>query len=243
MFRIAIAVMMAELVHHYFPKLVEMHNYSNANSVRQKLYNWATLNQKVFRRLGFTVDKAEVDAVVSCKPSAIETVLLRLERHIADIRSKRPHMTFSPGGDGASPAAADGAAARGFGSGATASALHANDPYGAAASQQQFASAVSAAASSASRVGGSGASVAAPSAAHPAAAYAGHSGGSGSGSELVAEKDATIAELRETIEILELKIKKLEQVRAGCCCCCCSLCLSRSSTRPHPLRHHHYRCS
>jgi chaperonin cofactor prefoldin len=29
---------------------------------------------------------------------------------------------------------------------------------------------------------------------------------------VIAEKDGTIAELRETIEILELKIKKLEQL-------------------------------
>ena len=40
-----IAVMLAEIVHHYFPKLVELHNYSNASSVRQKLYNWSTLNR------------------------------------------------------------------------------------------------------------------------------------------------------------------------------------------------------
>lgn len=40
------AVLAAELVAHYFPKLVELHNYSSANSLRQKLYNWATLNRK-----------------------------------------------------------------------------------------------------------------------------------------------------------------------------------------------------
>lgn len=38
-------VLAAELVAHYFPKLVELHNYSSANSLRQKLYNWATLNR------------------------------------------------------------------------------------------------------------------------------------------------------------------------------------------------------
>ena len=41
------SVLLAEVTRHYFPKLVEMHNYSSANSARQKMYNWATLNQKV----------------------------------------------------------------------------------------------------------------------------------------------------------------------------------------------------
>ncbi|RYG57465.1 hypothetical protein EON66_00325 [archaeon] len=40
-----LAVMMAEVVAHFYPKLVELHNYSAANSVRQKLYNWSTLNR------------------------------------------------------------------------------------------------------------------------------------------------------------------------------------------------------
>lgn len=40
-----VAVLMAEVVSHYFPRLVEMHNYSPANSVRQKMYNWSTLNR------------------------------------------------------------------------------------------------------------------------------------------------------------------------------------------------------
>jgi hypothetical protein len=34
----------AELIHHYIPKIVDLHNYSAANSVSQKLYNWNTLH-------------------------------------------------------------------------------------------------------------------------------------------------------------------------------------------------------
>jgi hypothetical protein len=40
-----VAVLMAEVVAHYHPKLVEMHNYSAAHSIRQKMYNWQTLNR------------------------------------------------------------------------------------------------------------------------------------------------------------------------------------------------------
>lgn len=39
------AVLCAEVIAHYFPKLVEIHNYSAANSVRTKVYNWQTLNR------------------------------------------------------------------------------------------------------------------------------------------------------------------------------------------------------
>ncbi len=37
-------VMMAELIKHHAPKLVELHNYPSASSTQQKLYNWTTLN-------------------------------------------------------------------------------------------------------------------------------------------------------------------------------------------------------
>ncbi|KAK9904982.1 hypothetical protein WJX75_006963 [Coccomyxa subellipsoidea] len=77
-------VLVAELVHHYFPRLVELHNYSGAHGLAQKMYNWCTLNQKVFKRLGFVVAKSECQACASCQPGAIERVLklvrLRLSR-------------------------------------------------------------------------------------------------------------------------------------------------------------------
>lgn len=38
-------VLMAEICHHFFPKLVQLHNYSSASSTAQKLYNWNTLNR------------------------------------------------------------------------------------------------------------------------------------------------------------------------------------------------------
>src|SRR4051794_25961846 len=58
-------VLLAEIVGHYVPKLVELHNYSAAHSVSAKMYNWNTLNrknhfyflrrvlEKVFKKMGF----------------------------------------------------------------------------------------------------------------------------------------------------------------------------------------------
>lgn len=41
-------VLMAEIVKHFFPKLVQLHNYSTASSFTQKMYNWNTLNRLYF---------------------------------------------------------------------------------------------------------------------------------------------------------------------------------------------------
>jgi hypothetical protein len=48
-------VLVAEVIAHYFPRLVELHNYPPANSTAQKLYNWDTLNARVLRKLGLQV--------------------------------------------------------------------------------------------------------------------------------------------------------------------------------------------
>uniref|UniRef100_A0A8D9AU93 Sperm flagellar protein 1 n=1 Tax=Cacopsylla melanoneura TaxID=428564 RepID=A0A8D9AU93_9HEMI len=40
-------VLMAELLKKLWPKLVDLHNYSPANSFNNKLANWKTLNKKV----------------------------------------------------------------------------------------------------------------------------------------------------------------------------------------------------
>lgn len=39
-------VLVAEIVAHFLPKMVELHNYSSASSQAQKLTNWDTLNSK-----------------------------------------------------------------------------------------------------------------------------------------------------------------------------------------------------
>ncbi|KAK9838150.1 hypothetical protein WJX81_004390 [Elliptochloris bilobata] len=86
-------VLVAEVVHHYFPKLVELHNYSLAHGLAQKQYNWSTLNQRVFRRLGFVVAKAECEAIALCEPGAIERVLKLVRARIAGYAERQRHTT------------------------------------------------------------------------------------------------------------------------------------------------------
>jgi CH-like domain in sperm protein len=72
----------AQVIAHYFPKLVELHNYAAANSVSQKMYNWATLNHKVLRRLSYQMSPTEIDAVVQGKPGKLSYLMQSL-REIA----------------------------------------------------------------------------------------------------------------------------------------------------------------
>ena len=50
-------VMMAEVIHHYRPKAVALHNYPAANSFNKKVNNWNTLNTKVLKKLGLGISK------------------------------------------------------------------------------------------------------------------------------------------------------------------------------------------
>lgn len=66
----------AEISKTCFPILVDLRHYNRGNSRQHHLENWATLNKKVFRPLGFEVDTADVMDVVQGVPGAIEHVLL-----------------------------------------------------------------------------------------------------------------------------------------------------------------------
>ena len=89
-------VLISEVVHHFFPKLIELHNYSTTNSVSQKAYNWRTINQKVFRKIGFQISEQDVNDIVTCKRGSAERVLklckvnfVKYQKRRQQIRMKR----------------------------------------------------------------------------------------------------------------------------------------------------------
>ncbi|KAL8424376.1 hypothetical protein Efla_000833 [Eimeria flavescens] len=65
---------MAEVANHCIPRIAELHNYSTANSFHQKCYNWQTLAEKVFKRVGLRLSQAEIEDVVAAKPGAAEAL-------------------------------------------------------------------------------------------------------------------------------------------------------------------------
>lgn len=68
-------VLMAEVLAHFYPKLVQLHNYSSANGLQQKLGNWGTLNSRVLRRLGISLSRTDMAALAAAQLGAIERTL------------------------------------------------------------------------------------------------------------------------------------------------------------------------
>ena len=77
-------VLLAEIIKHFIPRLIEIHNYSSASSMQKKMYNWSTLNSKVFRKMGFQLAKKDIDSVVNAEPEAIERILSAVNVKIFD---------------------------------------------------------------------------------------------------------------------------------------------------------------
>ena len=75
-------VLLAEIVKYHIPRLVDIHNYPVTNSTTQKQYNWNTLNTKVFKKIGLTLAKSEIDAVLQYKPLAVESILKKVYEKI-----------------------------------------------------------------------------------------------------------------------------------------------------------------
>jgi hypothetical protein len=82
-------ILLAEVIATYFPTLVDLHNYPPANSTKQKLYNFETLNQKVLRKLSYSIPRATIDDIVNCKPGTIESVLNAIQFKMAKYREKK----------------------------------------------------------------------------------------------------------------------------------------------------------
>ncbi|KAG7402303.1 Sperm flagellar protein 1 [Phytophthora boehmeriae] len=192
-------ILAAEVVAFYFPKLVQMHNYSAANSLKQKQYNWNTLNRKVFKKLHISLSKQDIDDLVQSHPGAIEHLLVKLQLKIANYREKAPapslpsqipRQAMDKEDEASSAISSNSAIAGTLGNDVDESDRYMDPP-----------------------VAQTHASV------HPidtvGKPYTPSSETSGK-SELVrhelAEKDSIIAELRETVQILEMKVQKLEQL-------------------------------
>ncbi|KAI8921748.1 hypothetical protein BC831DRAFT_393134, partial [Entophlyctis helioformis] len=77
----------AEVVRHFIPKLVDIHNYSPANSVSQKIYNWTTLNRETCRlkgvqAVGYSTNDEIISCIVNNKPGYIEYILYELRQKV-----------------------------------------------------------------------------------------------------------------------------------------------------------------
>jgi len=85
-------VFMAEVLHVFYPKLVDLHNYDQGLRVDTKIYNWNTLNQKVFKKIGATIDAATITAIANAQPGAVDRFLCQI-RDLVTNRQSTPSQT------------------------------------------------------------------------------------------------------------------------------------------------------
>lgn len=71
---------MAEVCHYFFPKHVDLHNYSPASCAAGRLYNWTTLRDKVLTPLGVPATRGDVEAAAAAAPGAAEWILALVRR-------------------------------------------------------------------------------------------------------------------------------------------------------------------
>ena len=74
----------AEIVAHFLPSLIDIHNYTPAFNSQQKMANWGMLNSKVFNRFGLNVPANIVTNISNCKPGYIEVLLHNLRYKIEE---------------------------------------------------------------------------------------------------------------------------------------------------------------
>ena len=86
-------VLVAELISHFCPHLVELAQYRTCNATSGKIYNWNMLNRNPLKQLGLQLSRAEIIAVTGQKLPALEKVLMLMHEKISAVRS---HVVTQP---------------------------------------------------------------------------------------------------------------------------------------------------
>ncbi|XP_058818749.1 sperm flagellar protein 1-like [Topomyia yanbarensis] len=71
-------VLVAEILHQLFPRMVDMHNYTRGFSNARKLDNWNTLNRKVLKKLDIYLSDPMIQSVSHEEPGTIEAILFEI---------------------------------------------------------------------------------------------------------------------------------------------------------------------
>ncbi len=91
----------AEIIRHFLPEYIELHNFTPAHNLQQKMANWGLLNAKVFSRFGLNVPQNITQNICNCKPGYVEVFLYNLrykideKLHEAEMKQKSK-MQHSP---------------------------------------------------------------------------------------------------------------------------------------------------
>jgi len=75
-------VLMAEIIKHFAPKLIEVHNYITTNNSKQKENNWNTLNRKVFKKIGLQISSKDIENIINLTPGFVESLLRKVFENV-----------------------------------------------------------------------------------------------------------------------------------------------------------------
>lgn len=92
----------AEVAHYFFPTRVDLHNYSSANSLDQKRYNWNTLNVKVLKKLGYMIHPSDIERTIKAEPGAVERVLAQMMSYLQE-KARSARVRQALGDEGGEP--------------------------------------------------------------------------------------------------------------------------------------------
>ncbi|KAM7541938.1 hypothetical protein Aperf_G00000008844 [Anoplocephala perfoliata] len=77
-------VLVAEVVKHFFPKYVDLHNFQSCSKIEGKRNNWQLLNWKVFPRFYFKLTDDVIESLTNAQSGTIEKLLLLLRSKFQD---------------------------------------------------------------------------------------------------------------------------------------------------------------
>jgi hypothetical protein len=80
----------------FYPKIVELHNYASSNSLAKKIYNWETLNTKVFLKDNFRLTREDIEHVSNSTVGAIEYILYNFKKHTEQRSLEKNSLQNSP---------------------------------------------------------------------------------------------------------------------------------------------------
>lgn len=98
LFILIAGILVAEIVRHYLPDMVDMHNYSVSNSFSHKKANWGQLNKRVLCALKLDLPEKVIMDLCNGKPGVVEVLLFQLRLKIdeeLELRQKLERQSSS----------------------------------------------------------------------------------------------------------------------------------------------------